>query len=234
MVIRMLRIRFVLMSVVALLALTASATIVAPVAGAASAHSSKAKAKAKGKKKKKKKKKAKAPAKKVANVKVTGGSETLLFNSTTVAALEKAKVTVTPGGTASGTLAGGLVFQVKSGTLNPGTGFGSVSATGGVTMASSFNYGFFSSEKSASFSEPAVKLAASAASLSFTSANFTPPVFVFGTLGLKGIKPTSHAGGVTIAKIPVSLASGGVSFLGSFATGFTVGEVVGTLTIEAT
>jgi hypothetical protein len=70
--------------------------------------------------------------------------------------------------------------------------------------------------------------------LSFTSPNFTPPLFAFGTLGLKGLKPSSHAGTVTLLKIPVSLTSPGVTFLSAFASGFTVGEAVGTLTIQAT
>jgi hypothetical protein len=230
------RAKIVLASIVALMAFAAVATLSAPVAGAAPAHVSK-KAK-KGKKKAKAKKKhatQKGSVKKVANVTVTGGSEMLTFNATTVQTLEKDKVSTAIISPATGALASGIVFTLSGGTLNPGTGLGSVTAGGGVTFATSFSVpGLFSSESNLTASEPSVALNA-APTLSFTSQNSTPPTFPFATISLKGVKPTSGAGTLTLANAALSLTATGAQFLNEFASNaFTTGEAVGTLTIQAT
>ncbi len=234
--IRLVRAKVVLMSIVSLLAFTAVATLSAPVVGAAPAHASK-KAK-KGKKKTKAKKKhatKKKSTKKVANVTVTGGSETLTFNTTVVQTLEKDKVSTTIVSPATGALASGIAFTLSGGTLNPGTGLGSVTAGGGVTFATSFSVpGLFSSESNLTVSEPSVALNA-APTLSFTSQNATPPTFPFATVSLKGVKPTSGAGTLTLANAALSLTATGAQFMNEFASNaFTTGEAVGTLTIQAT
>jgi hypothetical protein len=182
------------MSIVSLLAFTAVATLSAPVAGASPAHASKKAKKAKKKAKVKKK----HAAKKVANVTVTGGSETLTFNAAAVQTLEKDKVSTTLISPATGALASGIVFTLSGGTLNPGTGLGSVTAAGGVTFATSFSVpGLFSSESNLTASEPSVALN-TAPTLSFTSQNASPPTFQFATVSLKGVKPTSGAGTLTL------------------------------------
>jgi hypothetical protein len=229
--IRLVRVKVVLLSIVSLLAFAAVATLSAPVAGAASAHASK-KAK-KGKKKAKAKKK--HAAKKVANVTVTGGSETLTFNTAAVQTLEKDKVATTIISPATGALSSGIVFTLSGGTLNPGTGLGSVTAGGGVTFATSFSVpGLFSSESNLTASEPSVALN-TAPTLSFTSQNATPPTFPFATISLKGVKPTSGAGTLTLANAALSLTATGAQFMNEFASNaFTTGEAIGTLTIQAT
>jgi hypothetical protein len=235
--IRLVRAKVVLMSIVSLLAFTAVATLSAPVAGAVSAHASKKAKKGKKKTKAKKKQAAKKKStKKVANVTVTGGSETLTFNTTVVQALVKDKVSTTIVSPATGTLASGIVFTLSAGgTLNPGTGLGSVTAAGGLTFATSFSVpGLFSSESNLTASEPSVALNA-APTLSFTSQNATPPTFPFATVSLKGVKPTSGAGTLTLANAALSLTATGAQFLNESASNaFTTGEAVGTLTIQAT
>jgi hypothetical protein len=233
---RLVRAKVVLMTIVSLLALTAVATLSVPVAGAAPAHASKKAKKGKKKTKGKKKKSAnKGSAKKVANVPVTGGNETLTFNAATVQTLEKDKVTTTVISPATGVLASGIVFTLSGGTLNPGTGLGSVTAGGGITFATSFSVpGLFSSESNLTASEPSVALN-SAPTLSFTSQNATPPTFPFATVSLKGVKPTSGAGTLTLPNAALSLTATGAQFMNEFASNaFTSGEAIGTLTIQAT
>jgi hypothetical protein len=238
--IRLVRAKVVLMAIVSLLAFAAVATLSAPFAGAAPAHLSKktkkGKAKAKAKKKHAAKKgSAKKPAKKVANVTVTGGSETLTFNAMAVQTLEKDKVSTTIVSPATGALASGIVFSISGGTLNPGTGLGSVTTGGGVTFSTSFSVpGLFSSESNSTVSEPSVALN-SAPTLSFTSANVTPPTFPFATVSLQGVRPTSGAGTLTLANAALSLTATGAQFMNQFASNaFTTGEAIGTLTIQAT
>lgn len=228
--------KVLLMSIVSLLAFAGVATLSAPLAGAAPAHASK-KAK-KGKKKAKAKKKhaaKKGSAKKVANVTVTGGSETLAFNTTVVQTLEKDKVLTTIVSPATGALASGVVFTLSGGTLNPGSGLGSVTAGGGITFATSFAVpGLFSSETSLTASEPSVALNSSP-TLSFTSENASPPTFPFATVSLKGVKPVSGAGTLTLANAALSLTATGAQFMNESASNaFSAGEAVGTLTIQAT
>jgi hypothetical protein len=233
--IRLIRVKVVLMSIVSLLAFTAVATLSASVAGAAPAHVSKMAKKGKKKPKAKKKRSAKKrSAKKVASVTVTGGSETLTFNTTVVQTLEKDKVSTTIVSPATGALGSGVVFTLSGGTLNPGTGLGSVTAGGGVTFATGFSVpGLFSSESNLTASEPSVALN-TAPTLSFTSQNATPPTFSYATVSLKGVKPTSGAGTLTLANAALSLTASGAQFMDEFASNaFTTGEAVGTLTIQA-
>jgi hypothetical protein len=227
---RLVRGQIMLVSITALLALTMSVTFSAPLAAAAPAHSAK-----KSKKHKKSKRKHGTKAKKTANATVTGGTETLTFNTTAAQALEKGKVSTTLVNPASGSLATGFVFQLSGGTLNPSTGLGSLTSTGGVTFATSFSVpGLFSSESNATISEPSLALN-SAPTLSFTSQQANPPTFPFGTVSLKGVHPSSHGGSITLADLPVALTSAGARFLNEFAAGsFTAGEAIGTVTIDAT
>jgi hypothetical protein len=233
---RLVRAKVVLTSIVLLLAFAAVAMLSAPVAGAAPAHISKKAKKAKKKAKAKKKQSAKkGSSKKVANATVTGGSETLTFSVTAVQTLEKDKVSTTIVSPATGTLASGIVFALSGGTLNPGTGLGSVTAGGGVTFATSFSVpGLFNSESSLTASEPSVALN-TAPTLSFTSQNASPPTFPFATISLKGVKPTSGSGTLTLANAALSLTATGAQFMNQFASNaFTSGEAIGTLTIQAT
>jgi hypothetical protein len=234
--IRLVRAKVVLLTILSLLALAAAATLSAPLAGAAPAHLSKKAKKGKAKAKAKKKHAAKkGSTKKVANVTVTGGSETLTFSATAVQTLEKDKVATTIVSPATGALASGIVFSISGGTLNPSTGLGSVTTGGGVTFSTSFSVpGLFSSESNSTASEPSVALN-SAPTLSFTSANVSPPTFPFATVSLKGVKPTSGAGTLTLANAALSLTATGAQFLNQFASNaFTTGEAIGTLTIRAT
>ncbi len=231
--IRLVRAKVVLMATVSLLAFAVAATLSAPFAGAAPAHLSKKAKKGKAKKKAKKKHAAKKGSAK--NVTVTGGSETLTFSATAVQTLEKDKVATTIVSPATGALASGVVFSISGGTLNPSTGLGSVRTGGGVTFSTSFSVpGLFSSESNSTVSEPSVVLN-SAPTLSFTSANVSPPTFPFATVSLKGVKPTSGAGTLTLANAALSLTATGAQFLNQFASNaFTTGEAIGTLTIQAT
>jgi hypothetical protein len=224
--IRIIRVQVALFSAVSLLALGASATLSAPIAAAAPAHASK-------KSKKYKKGKRKKAVKKVASRKVTGGTETLTFNTQAAQALEKAKVSVAAVSPASGALATGFVFPLSGGTLNPATGIGSLSATGGIAFSTSFSVpGLFSSGSEATISEPSLTLG-STSTLSFTSQQVSPPTFPFATIGLKGAHPVVNGAAITIANLPVSLTSTGVQFLSGFAAGaFTAGESVGTVTVQ--
>lgn len=247
--IRVVRAKVVLMSVVSLLAFAASTTLSVPLVSAASAHVAK-KAKKDKKKAKGKKKHAtrKGSSKKVADVTVRGGSETLTFNATVVQTLEKDKVSTTIVSPATGALASGIVFTLSGGTLNPETGFGPVSASGGVTFATSFSVpGLFSSESNLTASEPSIALTTAptpsessgaldaAGVLSFTSQNATPPTFPYAMVSLKGVKPTSGAGTLTLTNAALSLTPTGAQFMNEFASNaFTTGEAVGTLTIQAT
>jgi Htaa len=216
---------------VALLALGATTTLCAPtIVAASSAH-----AHASKKVKKHKKSKRKKAGKKVDSVKVTGGTETLVFNTEVMQALEKAKASLIAVGPAIGALTSGFVFPLSGGTVNRSTGFGSLSTTGGITFSTSFSVpGLFSSGSEATISEPSLGLG-STSSLSFTSQQASPPTFPFATVSLKGVHPVVSATTITLTNLPASLTATGVQFLGEFASGaFTSGEVVGTLNVQAT
>ncbi|HEY5287887.1 MAG TPA: hypothetical protein VIJ50_12345 [Solirubrobacteraceae bacterium] len=226
--VRLIRTLVVLVSAGSLLALYAATALSAPNLSAAPAHVSK-------KAKKHKKVKKKKAAKKVANVKIIAGNETLAFNAQATQALEKAKVSLAAVGPASGALTSGVVFPLSGGTLNPATGFGSLSGTGALTFSTSFSVpGLFSSGSEATISEPSLNLGSSS-TLSFTSQQASPPIFPFATVSLKGVHPTVSGARIALASLPVALDATGVQFLGEFAGGaFTTGEVVGTLTVQAT
>jgi hypothetical protein len=230
--IRKIRTRAFAVSVVTLLALGAATTLYAPtIAAASGAHAQASKKKAKKHKKAKKKK----SAKKVASLKVKAGTETLTFNTQALQALEKAKVSVAAVSPTTGVLAPGFVFPLAGGTLNPSTGFGSLTTTGGITFSTSFSVaGLFSGGSEATISEPSLALSSSS-TLSFTSQQASPPVFPFASVSLKGVHSVVSGATITLTNLPVALSATGVQFLGEFASGaFTIGEVVGTLTVQAT
>jgi hypothetical protein len=224
--VRAIRAQAALLSLVSLLTLGVAATLIAPVSSASTAHIAKTS-------KKHKKAKKKKSAKKVASVKVTAGTETVTFNAQAIEALEKAKVSVTVVSPTTGTPASGFVFPLTGGTLNPSTGLGSVTSSGGITMATSFSVpGLFSSESNSTISEPALALG-SASTLSFTSQQVSPPTFSFASTSLKGVHPVAHSGAIALTNLPLSLTATGVQFLNQFAAGaFTTGEAVGTVTVQ--
>src|ERR1700691_4982004 len=226
--IRMVRAQIALFSAVSLLALGAATMLSTPVAVSAPAHASK-------KVKKHKKNKKKKAAKRVASVKITAGNETLAFNTQATQALEKAKVSLAAVGPAPGAPASGFVFPLAGGTLNPSTGYGSLTTTGGITLSTSFSVpGLFSSGSEATIFEPSLTLGSSS-SLSFTSQQASPPTFPFASVSLKGVHPVVGGATITLTNLPVSLTATGVQFLGGFASGaFTTGEAVGTITVQVT
>ncbi len=226
--IRMIRARIALFSAVSLLLLGVATMLNTLVAVAAPVHASK-------KVKKHKKSKKKKAAKKVASVKITAGSETLAFNTQATQALEKAKVSLAAVGPTTGALASGFVFPLAGGTLNPSTGYGSLTTTGGMTLSTSFGVpGLFSSGSEATISEPSLALG-STSTLSFTSQQASPPRFPFAAVSLKKVHPVVSGATITLTNLPVSLTATGVQFLGEFAGGaFTTGEVVGTVTVQVT
>jgi hypothetical protein len=224
----MIRAQIALFSAVSLLVLGASTMLSTPVVVAAPAHASK-------KVKKHKKAKKKKAAKRVASVKVRTGSETLVLNTQATQALEKAKVSLAAVSPTTGALASGFVFPLSGGTLNPSTGVGSLTTTGGITFSTSFSVpGLFSSGSEATISEPSLALGSSS-TLSFTSQQASPPTFPFASVSLKGVHPVVSGAVITLTNLPVSLAATGVQFLGEFASGaFTTGEDVGTVTVQVT
>ncbi|HEV7937740.1 MAG TPA: hypothetical protein VGP18_06920 [Solirubrobacteraceae bacterium] len=225
--IRAIRTRALSFSAVSLLLTLAVATsLAAPIAVAAGAHTSK-----QVKKHKKSKKKG---TKKVASVKVTAGTATLVFNTQTAQALEKANVTVAVGSPATGALASGFVFPLAGRTLNPATGFGSLTATGGLTFSTSVGVPGFSFGREATVAEPSLSLG-SVSTLSFASQQATPPKFSFATVALKGAHPLVDGSTITLTNLQASLDSAGAQFLNEFASGaFKIGETVGSITVQVT
>jgi hypothetical protein len=223
--VRLIRTRTVLVSAVALLALCAASTLSVPSALAASAHlSKKAKKHKKGLKKK--------TAKKVVSVKVTAGTETLSFSTQATQALEKADVSVVAVSPATGMLASGFVFPLAGGTLNPATGFGSLTTTGGLTFSTSVGVPEFSLGREATISGPLLGLGSSSA-LSFTSQQATPPKFSFASVALKAVHPLVDGSAITLTNLRASLTAAGAQFLNEFASGaFASGEAVGSVTVQ--
>lgn len=226
--IRMIRAQIALFSAVSmsLLVLGVATMLSTPVAAAAPAPAHPSKKVKKHKKSKKKK---------VASVKITAGNETLAFNTQATQALEKAKVSLAAVSPTTGALASGFVFPLAGGTLNPSTGYGSLTSTGGITLSTSFGVpGLFSSGSEATISEPSLSLGSTSA-LSFTSQQASPPRFPFAAVSLKKVHPVVSGATITLTNLPVSLTATGVQFLGEFAGGaFTTGEVVGTVTVQVT
>jgi hypothetical protein len=225
--IREIRTRALTAFAVLLAALGATAMLCAPtIAAASNVHAQISK------KKHKKSKKKKTP-KKTASVKITAGTETLTFNTQTVQALEKAKVSVAAVSPATGALASGFVFPLAGGTLNSSSVVGSLKTTGGITLSTSFSVaGLFSGGSEATISEPALALGSSS-TLSFTSQQASPPTFPFATIALKGVHPAVSGAAITLTNLPLALTATGVQFLGEFASGaFTTGEVVGGVTVQ--
>jgi hypothetical protein len=208
-----------------LVALGVSTTVCSPVADAANVHLSE---KAEGHKEAGKKK----AHKKVARVKVTAGTETLLFNARVAQALEKAGVSVAAVSPAAGVLTSGFVFQLTGGTLNPATGVGSLTTTGGLTFSTSVGVPEFSFGREATISEPFLGLGSSS-TLSFTSQQATPPKFPFASIALKAVHPLVEGSAITLTNLPALLTVSGARFLDEFASGvFARGEAAGSVTVQ--
>jgi hypothetical protein len=208
-----------------LVMLSLSTTVCSTVAAGANAHQSK-------KIEKHKKARKKKAAKKVASVKVIAGTETLLFSTQAGQAFEKANVSVAPVGPATGALASGFVLPLAGGTLNPATGFGSLTTTGGLTFSTSVGVPGFSLGREATISEPLLGLG-SASTLSFTSQQATPPKFSFASVTLKAVRPLVDGSAITLTNLRASLTATGAQFLNEFAGGaFTSGEAVGSVTVQ--
>jgi hypothetical protein len=223
---RIVRAQIVVVSAVSfLVALGVSTTGCPPTAAAANAHlSKKAKKDKKGGKKK--------AAKKVASVKVTGGTETLSFSTQATQALEKAGVSVAAVSPATGMPASGFVFPLAGGNLNPATGFGSLTTTGGLTFSTSVGVPGFSLGREATISGPLLGLGSSSA-LSFTSQQATPPKFSFASVALKAVHPLVDGSAITLTNLRASLTAAGAQFLNEFASGaFASGEAIGSVTVQ--
>ncbi len=230
-----------LLGVFALLCATGAPMALATQTGVtphASTSRASAKAKKKGKPHKKKHKKHKTttkPTKSVPSVKLTGGSATIALSSTAGSALEKAKVTLTV--TAPATLPGAtqVSMPITGGTLNPGTGEGTVDLGGGFTfLGPEENLFLFTSQSAVSLESPvAIKLAGSSSDL---SANVGSPPLNAPFFTLKAGKPTSAAGTLTLAGIAASLNSQAAEVMSeAFGAGsFTNGETVATISLQAT
>jgi hypothetical protein len=228
--IRAIRVRAGLFSTISLLlALVVTVTLAVPTVLAANAHVTK-----QAKKHKKHQKSKKKTTKKVTSVKVTGGSETLVFDASAAQALEKANVAVAAVSPATGALGSGFVFPLARGRLNPATGFGSLTATGGLTFSTSVGVPGFSFGGEATLSEPFLGLG-STSTFSFTSQEATPPRFSFVAVALKRVHPLVDGSAITLMNLPASLTSTGAQFLNDFAGGaFKSGETVGSATVQVT
>ena len=223
---RVIRAQTAVASAVSLLAGLGMATAVcSPAADAGGLHLSK---KAEGHRKAQKKK----AHKKVARVKVTAGTETLLFNARVAQALEKAGVSVAAVSPATGVLTSGFVFPLTGGILNPATGVGSLTTTGGLTLSTSVGVPEFSFGREATISEPFLGLGSSS-TLSFTSQQATPPKFPFASIALEAVHPLVEGSTITLTSLPALLSVSGAQFLDEFASGaFVRGEVVGSVTVQ--
>lgn len=221
------RARVVLFSAVSLLLALGVATMLdAPIAVAVTAHAS-----TQVKKHKKSKRK---NTKKVASVKVTGGTETLTFSTQAVQALEKANVTVAAVSPATGALASGFAFPLAGGTLNPATGFGSLTTTGALTFSTGVGIPGFSFGREATVAEPFLSLY-SVSTLNLSSQQATPPKFSFATVALKGVHPHVDGSTIMLTNLRISLTSSGARFLNEFAaSAFKTGETVGSVTVQVT
>lgn len=224
--IRAIRTQIVLFSAVSLLlALGVTTTLSAPIAAASPSHASK-------KAKKHKKTGKKKAAKKVASVKVTTGTETFVLSTQVVQALEKANVSVAAVSPATGVLASGFVFPLAGGSLNPATGFGTLTTTGGLTLSTSVGAPGFSFGREATISEPFLGLG-STSTLSFTSLQATPPKFSFASVALKAVHPFVYGSAITLTNLRASLTVAGAQFLNEFADGaFASGEAIGSVNVQ--
>jgi hypothetical protein len=223
--IRAIRTQIMLFSAVSLLALGVTTILSAPIAAATPAHVSK-------KAKKHKKARKKEARKKVASVKVTAGAETFVLSTQVVQALEKANVSVAAVSPATGELASGFVFPLAGGSLNPATGFGALTTSGGLTFSTSVGAPGFSFGREATISEPFLGLG-STSTLSFTSPQATPPKFSFASVALKAVHPFVYGSAITLTNLRASLTSTGAQFLNEFAGGaFTSGEAIGSVNVQ--
>jgi hypothetical protein len=195
------------------------------------------KAKKKGKRGKKKHKKRKAttkPTKSVPSVKLTGGSATIALSSTAASALEKAKVTLTATAPATLPAASQVSMPITGGTLNPGTGEGTVDLGGSFTfLGPEVNLYLLTTQSAVSLESPVViKLAGSNSNL---SANVGSPPLDAPFFALKAGKPTSSGGTLTLDGITASLNSPAAEVMSrAFGSGsFTTGETVASISLSA-
>ncbi len=225
-----------IVAVIAMLAFSATALAATTISGPG-AHQAKAKhkarkkgAKKKGAKKKKGKKKAAAI---VPSLTVTGGTVTITPSAASSADFTQHKVTTTA--SAPATLAGEVVtLPIASGTLNPVTGYGSLTLSGGYayseTSSLNFGLGSFTSGTEAGLSDLTISLAAS----SQLSASVGNPPTNGAFFALKGLKPAKSAGTLTLAGIEADLTAAAASLLTQFGGTFTANGSFGTISIQAT
>jgi hypothetical protein len=212
-----------------------SLSVGALAAGARTSAGAAAKHKAPHKKKHKKHKKGKKPSAGT-TIKVKGGSVTLTFTAQAWSKLSSSvgstfSRTTTPVAPATATSSGAFTFPLTSGSLNSSTGRGSVSASGGLTVASSTNVaGLFGSSSSATANNPVLAIAATS-TVTVTSENFTPPTVPLLDLSTSAVKPHTSGTAITLSNIPATLTAPGQQFFGS---SFHTGEEIGTVTIQAT
>lgn len=221
----------VMAAVVAIVSLSVGAVVAGamPSAGASAKHR-------KAHHKKKHKNKGKKPGATGSTIKVKGGSVTLTFTSQAWSKLSSSvgntfSRTTTPIAPATATSSGAFTFPLTSGSLNSATGRGSVSASGGLTVASSTNVaGLFGSSSSATANSPVLAIGATS-TLTMTSENFTPPTVPLLDLSTSAIKPHGSGAAITLSNIPATLTAPGQQFFGS---SFHAGEEIATVTIQAT
>jgi hypothetical protein len=171
--------------------------------------------------------------KKGVTVKVKTGTLTIVFDEATLKSIDSgspAVGTVTSAVTpATEPSAGTLVFPISHGSLNSVSGHGTIAASGGFTIESHLDVGFFESSSSATATSPSASLARTS-QMTMTSTNFKPSTVAFFTLGLAHAKVSGNRHGVSVSKLPVSLTSAGVLLFGA---SFKAGEQIATATIVA-
>jgi hypothetical protein len=125
-----------------------------------------------------------------------------------------------------------FTFPITGGSLNSRSGQGTVTASGGVSIASGGTNPYFASSTSGSVNNPVVAIGA-LSTVTVTSEDFSPPSVTLLGLGTSHLKPSAHGDAITISGIPATVALAGQQFFG-IAGAFNVGEALGTLAIHAT
>jgi hypothetical protein len=203
--------------------------VIATPALAAGGVASTAKAKGHHHKKKKAKKKA------AANLTVSGGTVTLTPSATAAAAFTAHKLTLEVSAPATSGAGDAVTLPIASGTLNPSTGYGTLTLSGGYSYSESSTtelggLGSFTSGASASFADLTITFGATSA----VTADVDGQTGAFFTL--KSVKPARSGSTLTLAGVPVTVPAGAVSLLDGFAesTTFTANGPFGTLAVQAT
>jgi hypothetical protein len=199
-------------------------TAIAAGAGAGSA-------KVHHRKTKRKAKKRKAPA----SLTVSGGTLTLTPSAAAAAAFAAHKLTIEVAAPATLGASDAVTLPIASGKLNPSTGYGSLTLSGGYTYAESSTLevgglGSFTSGATASFASLTIAFGASSA-LTADVDGQTGPFFT-----LKSVKPARSGGTLTLSGVPVTVPAGAVNLLNGFATPttFAANGPFGTLSVQAT